>query len=42
MKRTIFWTVAVLISTTSIASARDYGYGGGTSDIDARQARQEA
>ena len=41
MKRTIFWTVAALISTTSIASARDYGYGGGTSDIDARQARQE-
>lgn len=41
MKRTLFWTAAALLSTTTIASAHEYGYGSGTREIDARRANQE-
>jgi uncharacterized membrane protein YebE (DUF533 family) len=45
MTRIAILTATVLLATTSIASARDYGYGGGygggSREIDARQANQE-
>ncbi len=41
MKRFILLTATALLSTTTIASAHEYGYGGGTREIDARQSRQE-
>ena len=41
MARIVLLTAAALLATTTIASAHDYGYGGGTREIDRRQGNQE-